>query len=94
MDGWPELVAFCCTFLNNVASSDDQSNVLLCDHTPKVLESVIEGSLGCDYLAIANWSHRPVDKVCINVTIYKRVACLHACAWHKDRPRVLVRFYI
>ena len=92
VDGGPELMALGSALFRDVASCDDQGDVLLSDHPPEILKCVFKGPLRCDDLSIADLAERSIDKVCVDVAIDDRISIRHAGAGNKDGPRVLVRF--
>ena len=61
------MVALWSAFFGDVARCHYQGNILLGYHPPQVLESVLEGTLTCDYLAVAHVSERPINKVGIDI---------------------------
>ena len=89
-DRRPELVALGPSLLRDVARGNNESDVLLGNHAPKVMESVFEGALRRDYLAVTDSTKWPIHEVSIDVAIDKRVTLSDACAGDQDGSRVLV----
>ena len=64
----PKFIAFCPSFFWEVASSDDQSDVLLRYHSPKIFSSIGQRPLG-SYNFLVTYLHRTINKICIDISL-------------------------
>ena len=65
---YPKFIAFCPSFFWEVASSDDQSDVLLRYHSPKIFSSIGQRPLG-SYNFLVTYLHRTINKICIDISL-------------------------
>ena len=94
MNWWPELMALRPAFLCNITSCNNQCDILLCNHAPKVLECVVKRPLRRYNLPISNLAKWTIHKISIDVAINHVTSGEHAGTRHKNRSGVLERLNI